>query len=98
MKSGSTGFVLLADQVLGCSVYKLYKKHLQLEYIGVKFKRKGYGSLAINRLKDKLDNQNLEKIVTAVPEDNLAAHLFLKHNGFLAYEIKGNSYIFEYYR
>jgi ribosomal protein S18 acetylase RimI-like enzyme len=50
------------------------------------YRRRGYGSVLINRMKEKLRGK-FKSLKCDVRDTNLVAHLFLKQNGFLAKEV-----------
>lgn len=74
------------DYILAFMVYELQPKSLNLLRLIVREseQRKGYGSLLISRLTEKLSQQRRTSIEIKVGDDNLGAQLFFQKNGFLA--------------
>jgi [ribosomal protein S18]-alanine N-acetyltransferase len=76
----------LRKQVLGYMVYELHENRIHLLNIAVdpQFRRQGVGSALLNRLIDKLSQQRRREVVLEVRDPNVAAQLWLRHNGFIA--------------
>lgn len=93
-----------SDRVVGHMVYVLWRSRIVLLRIATSpdVRRRGVASQMICRLKAKLDKQR-PALTSLVPEDNLAAQLLLKANGFRAVHVHrrddgSDSFQFEYRR
>lgn len=82
------------QQVVGYIIYELYKGSLTILNIAVdpRFRRKGIGTLLLNRLKEKLRVLGRQFLDIDSSETCLSAHLFLKYNGFKAVGINRQQY------
>lgn len=94
--------------------FQLHKKFIAITNFVVHsdFRRKGYGSLMLDKLKSELEFWDRTHLVYYVRESNLTGHLFLQSNGFKATEVDPEfftditaekttvepGYRFEYYR
>lgn len=69
--------------------FQLHKKFIAINNFVVHsdFRRKGYGSLMLDKLKSELEFWKRNYLVYYVRESNLAGHLFLQANGFKATEV-----------
>ena len=87
------------DRVVGFILYELHKKHIIVidMVVDKKMQNTEIGTQMINKLKNKLSDNRRHKIVMTVPEHNLACHMFLKKNNFIASVVKDNGYLFEYF-
>ena len=72
--------------VIGFMIYELHKSQLRVLNFAVmpQMRRRGVGSLMIQRLVDKLSQQRRKDILLDVRESNLDAQLFYKSQGFRA--------------
>lgn len=90
--------------VIGYMIYSLHKSKFELLNLAVKpiERRCGYGRQMIQRLIDKLKQQDRTTIECTVTEDNMHAQLFLQACGFKAVRIVRNAwngsdaYLFRY--
>jgi ribosomal-protein-alanine N-acetyltransferase len=74
------------EKILGFMVYELHKSRLHLTNLAVlpTSCRSGIGSQLVQKLISKLSSHRRTRLCIDVPDTNLAAHLFLKANGFQA--------------
>ena len=84
----------IGQQLVGFMVYDLFPKHYQLLTLAVHpmFRRMGVGRSLMNKLVAKMCQGQRCRIMTAVHESQLGAHLFLKASGFRATAILKNYY------
>lgn len=78
-----------ADQILAFMIYQLWREHLTLLNFAVRpdVRNQGVGRLLLDKLKYKVCSHRRRHVIAAVREDNDAMHLFLRANGFKAYEV-----------
>lgn len=82
------GMVAEFDQrVVGFIIYELHKARLRVLNVAVApdFRRRAVGSQMIRRLIEKLSQQRRKEIVLEVRESNLAAQVFYRSLGFMAF-------------
>ena len=90
--------------IAGYVLYGLGRSSLTVHRLAVhpQFRLQGYGRAILEKLVHKLVSQRRDRIVTAVCENDLHAHLFFKAAGFLAAEVNRrqfdpyDGYTFEY--
>lgn len=92
----SYGHGLVITHLLDPIAYTLYLKndnqaHLVNLVVAPEWRRQGTGTLLIDQIKKRVN-----RITAAVREGNLAAHLFLQDNGFVASNVLKNHFKDEY--
>lgn len=87
-------------RVLGYMIYELNSDNITLLNFAVcpAVRRQKVGSRLIERLVEKLSNQRRSKIIAAVSEANLQAHLFFQACGFKAVAVENDQYKFVFRR
>ena len=84
-------------RVVGFVLYELQKDRLRIDRMAIHpdFRRSGYGTAIIDRLKGKLSQQRRQVLFADVSDRDLTAHLFLKSCGLRAV-VRGECYRFTY--
>jgi len=82
------------DAILGFMVYELHKGRIHLVNFAVhpEYRHCGIGTAMIAKLKGNLGQTKREVIRVIVAENNLAAQLFLREQGFIAENIVRNHF------
>ena len=82
------------DRVLGFMIYELHKNHIHVLDFAVRpdVRRRGIGSQMVQKLKGKLSQQRLKRVILEIRETNLDALKFFKVSGFVATDINRNFY------
>lgn len=77
------------DRIVGFMIYELHKTHIYLLRLAVNplFRRADVGEQMIAKLAGKLSAHGRTEVRLCVREGNLAAQLFLREQGFLAYDV-----------
>lgn len=77
------------NQVVGFMIYALGKSKLEIINFAVDpvFRNQGVGSTMLNKLLGKLNPERRRKLVLAIRDSNLPAHLFFSRHGFTATKI-----------
>ncbi len=72
--------------VVAACVYSLTPRHILLHHFGthLRFRRKGYGTVLMTRLQEKLDRNQRTALLVNVPDAWLGGQLFLRACGFRA--------------
>lgn len=80
-------------EIVGFVIYELMNRRIQLHNLVVsqKHRKKGIGSILIDKLKEKLSKRN--KISAEVRETNLQVQMFLKSKDFNAVEMLRNYFL-----
>jgi ribosomal-protein-alanine N-acetyltransferase len=101
------GLVAIEDEVIvGFAIYELMNRRIQILDLIVhwQYRKRGIGSLLIERLKSKLSIKKRTKLVAELRESRLDTQLFLKAQGFMATEVMRayfldtgeDAYVFQY--
>lgn len=82
------------DQLYGFAVYALHKRklHVMSLAVGPGYRRRRIGTQLVAKLAGKLSSQRRQRLTINVPDNNMAAHLFLKAQGFEAQEVVRGQY------
>lgn len=83
-----------SEPIFGFMIYELEKHSLNLLRFAVhqKFRRRGVGAGMVGKLKSKLLSHRRRSITCEVPEEMLAAQLFLRSQGFKASAVVNGAY------
>lgn len=84
-------------RVVGFVLYELQENRLRIDRMAIHpdFRRTGYATAIIDRLKGKLSQQRRQVLFVDVSDRDLTAHLFLKSCGLRAV-VRGECYRFTY--
>ena len=86
------------ERVVGFAVYELHKSKLVVLRFAIhpEFRRMRAGSVMMAKLIAKLSSHRRTRLLIDVPDDNLAAHLFLRSNDFIGRTLDSETYRFVY--
>ena len=92
------------NPVVGHMVYGLHKTRLEILrfVIATKYRRDGYGTVMLDKLKGKLSSHRRARMRFTLHEQDLGSQLFLRRCGLLAKKVvrnhfeEGDGYVFEY--
>ena len=79
----------IEDQVVGFMIYCLHKTRLEIINFAVDpvFRNQGVGSTMLHKLTSKLNEDRRHKLVLAIRDSNLPAHLFFSRHGLICTRI-----------
>ena len=75
---------------------KMHVIYLMRAFVILNKRRSGIGSLMINELKERINNER-SKIVASVKDNDTVSQIWLRYNSFRCNDIVGDNYVFEYY-